>query len=71
MDALLKNAHGILYPLKKYRLPTQVNLLENLLLQTTWLDPLVVVSLGLIPMLGGAQVWSKTYHSFVATMFLQ
>jgi hypothetical protein len=59
MDALLKNAHGILfwwYPLKKYRLPTQVNLLENLLLQTTWLDPLVVVSLGLIPVLEGVQV---------------
>jgi len=61
MDALRNNAHGILfwwywYPLKKYRLPTQVNLLENLLLQTTWLDPLVVVSLGLIPVLEGVQV---------------
>lgn len=38
--------------MNKYRLPTQVNFLENLRLQTTWLDPLVVVSLGLISVLG-------------------
>ena len=74
MDALWNNAHGILFwwnPLKKYRLPTQVNLRDNLLLQTTWLDPLVVVLLGLIPALGGVQVWSKTCQSFVARMVLQ